>query len=56
MGIANLFGAAFSCYTTTGSFSRSAVNNSAGAKTPLAQFTTAMALMVTLLVLTPVFK
>jgi sulfate transporter 4 len=30
LGIANLFGAMFSCYTTTGSFSRSAVNNSVG--------------------------
>ena len=30
LGIANLFGAMFNCYTTTGSFSRSAVNNSVG--------------------------
>lgn len=30
LGVANLFGAAFNCYTTTGSFSRSAVNNEVG--------------------------
>jgi sulfate transporter 4 len=31
LGIANFAGAMFSSYTTTGSFSRSAVNNSSGA-------------------------
>ncbi len=36
MGLANLAGACFSCYNATGSFSRSAVNNDVGAKTPLA--------------------
>ncbi|KAL4859014.1 Proton/sulfate cotransporter 2 [Chlorella vulgaris] len=56
LGIANLFGAMFSCYTTTGSFSRSAVNNSVGAQTPLANLTTGLMLMVTLLWITPVFK
>jgi MFS superfamily sulfate permease-like transporter len=30
LGIANFAGAAFSSYTTTGSFSRSAVNNASG--------------------------
>lgn len=30
LGIANILGALFQCYTTTGSFSRSAVNNSVG--------------------------
>ena len=30
LGLANLAGAAFNCYTTTGSFSRSAVNNIVG--------------------------
>lgn len=33
LGIANLVGAATNCYTTTGSFSRSAINNSTGART-----------------------
>jgi hypothetical protein len=31
LGLANLVGAAFNSYTTTGSFSRSAINNSCGA-------------------------
>jgi MFS superfamily sulfate permease-like transporter len=43
-------------YTTTGSFSRSAINNSCGAKTPLAGFVTSMIVMCVLLFLTPVFK
>ena len=46
----------FSCrYTTTGSFSRSAVNNSVGAQTPLAGIFTALTVMLVLLCLTPVF-
>lgn len=40
LGIANFVGAAFGSYTTTGSFSRSAINNSCGAKTQLAGFIT----------------
>lgn len=32
LGAANLAGAAFSCYTTTGSFSRSAVNHEVGSR------------------------
>ena len=32
IGFANILGALFHCYTTTGSFSRSAVNNSCGAQ------------------------
>jgi sulfate transporter 4 len=32
LGYANIVGALFNCYTTTGSFSRSAVNNSCGAQ------------------------
>ncbi|PRW44455.1 sulfate transporter isoform B [Chlorella sorokiniana] len=55
LGLANLAGAMFQCYTTTGSFSRSAVNDSAGAKTPLANFVTGLVVMLTLLVLTPIF-
>ena len=45
LGIANVFGAMFNCYTTTGSFSRSAVNNSVGAKTPLAGMITGFTIM-----------
>jgi hypothetical protein len=43
-------------YTTTGSFSRSAVNNSVGAQTPLAQIVTGFTVMLVLLCLTGVFE
>lgn len=56
MGIANLFGAAFNCYTTTGSFSRSAVMDSSGAKSQVAGIVSAIVVMFVLLFLTPVFK
>nr|AWG96598.2 putative H+/sulfate transporter [Scenedesmus acutus] len=55
LGVANFFGAAFNSYTTTGSFSRSAVNNASGAKTQLAGVFTALIVMAVLLFLTPVF-
>ena len=55
LGYANIAGALFNCYTTTGSFSRSAVNNSVGAKTPLSSLTTGLTIMVVLLCLTSVF-
>jgi Sulfate permease family len=35
MGVANLMGGAFSAYTTTGSFSRTAVSSDVGARSPL---------------------
>jgi sulfate transporter 4 len=56
LGFANFAGAMFSSYTTTGSFSRSAVNSSSGAKTPVACFTTACVVGFVLLFLTPVFE
>lgn len=55
LGIANIFGAVFNCYTTTGSFSRSAVNDSVGAKTPLSNFVTGLLVLVVLVILTPIF-
>ncbi|KAG1667610.1 hypothetical protein FOA52_001664 [Chlamydomonas sp. UWO 241] len=55
LGLANFAGAMSSCYTTTGSFSRSAVNNNAGAKTPLAQFFCGWVVGFVLLFLTSVF-
>eukprot|EP00890_Picochlorum_soloecismus_P004167 jgi/Picsp_1/4751/NSC_02119-R1_sulfate transporter len=55
LGIANLAGAVFNCYTTTGSFSRSAVNDSVGAKTPLSNFVTGILVLIVLVLLTPVF-
>ncbi len=42
LGLANLVGAAFNCYTTTGSFSRSAIMNDVGAKTQLAGITSGL--------------
>lgn len=56
LGVANFAGALFSSYTTTGSFSRSAINNSCGAKTPLAGFITGIIVMCVLLFLTPIFR
>ncbi|KAG2489555.1 hypothetical protein HYH03_012006 [Edaphochlamys debaryana] len=56
LGLANFAGAAFSCYTTTGSFSRSAVNNESGAKSGLACFITAWVVGFVLIFLTPIFE
>lgn len=56
LGIANLAGAMFNAYTTTGSFSRSAVNDSVGAKTPLSGFVTGILVMFTLLFVAGVFE
>lgn len=55
LGISNLVGAAFSCYPVTGSFSRSAVNNSTGALSQLSGFITALAMLATLMFLTSLF-
>ncbi len=56
LGLANLVGAAFNCYTTTGSFSRSAVMDTVGARTQAAGLTGGFAVMVVLLALTPLFR
>ncbi|KAL4548022.1 hypothetical protein Ndes2526B_g07232 [Nannochloris sp. 'desiccata'] len=53
LGVANLAGAVFNCYTTTGSFSRTAVNDSVGAKSLISSFVTGLLVMFTLLFLTP---
>lgn len=55
-GLANFAGALSNCYTTTGSFSRSAVNNNSGAKSPLSQFVCAWTVGFVLIFLTPVFE
>jgi SulP family sulfate permease len=55
MGASNLVGAFFSAIPASGSFSRSAVNDQAGAKTPLANWFTAGVIALTLLFLTPLF-
>lgn len=56
LGWANLTGAAFNSYPTTGSFARSAVAKHTGAKSGLAGVVTAALVGVTLLCLTPVFN
>jgi sulfate transporter 4 len=55
LGVANVLGSMTSSYPVTGSFSRSAVNNQVGAQTQLAGLITGLLLLVTLLVLTPLF-
>ncbi|XP_057967885.1 probable sulfate transporter 3.4 [Malania oleifera] len=55
IGFMNLVGSCSSCYVTTGSFSRSAVNYNAGAKSALSNIVMAMAVLVTLLFLMPLF-
>jgi len=52
-GLANLVGAFTKCFPASGSFSRSAVNLSAGAKTGLSSVIAAAIVMLTLLLLTP---
>lgn len=55
LGLANIIGSFFSSYPTTGGFSRSAVNNQAGAKTNLASLVSASLIILTLMFLTPLF-
>lgn len=54
-GMMNIVGSCTSCYLTTGPFSRSAVNFNAGCKTAVSNIVMALAVMVTLLLLTPLF-
>ncbi len=55
LGLANVFGSFFQSYPTTGGFSRTAVNDQAGAKTGLASIISAVLIIITLLFLTPYF-
>ena len=55
LGLANIAGAFFSAYPTTGGFSRTAVNDQAGARTNLAAIFSAIIIALTLLFLTPLF-
>lgn len=55
LGIANIGGSFFQSYPTTGGFSRTAVNDQAGAKTGLAAIISAVLIALTLLFLTPLF-
>lgn len=55
LGLANVIGSLFQSYPTTGGFSRTAVNDQAGAKTTLASIFSAILILLTLLFLTPLF-
>ncbi len=55
LGLSNILGSFFKSYPSTSSFSRSAINFDAGAKTGVAAFISASLIVLTLLFLTPVF-
>jgi sulfate permease, SulP family len=56
LGAANLVGAFFRAFPTTGGFSRTAVNDQAGARTTLASLVSAGIIALTLLFLTGLFR
>ena len=55
LGASNIIGSFFQTYPSTGSFSRSAINYTAGAKTQMSSITAAIIVALTLLCLTPLF-
>ncbi len=55
LGMGNFIGSFFQAYPATGGFSRTAVNDQAGAKTHLSSLVSAGVVALTLLYLTPVF-
>lgn len=55
LGISKMGGAFFQAIPTSGSFTRSAVNNETGAKTSLSSIVTATLIALTLILLTPLF-
>ncbi|KAF9615150.1 hypothetical protein IFM89_022108 [Coptis chinensis] len=55
IGVMNIVGCSSSCFVTTGSFSRSAVNYNAGAQTAVSNVVMAATVLVTLLFLMPLF-
>ncbi|KAK1301430.1 Sulfate transporter 1.2 [Acorus calamus] len=56
LGAMNVIGSMTSCYIATGSFSRSAVNYMAGCHTTISNIVMSLVVMLTLLVITPLFK
>jgi len=54
-GLANLAGSLFQCSPVSGSFSRTAINYAAGARTGLASVVTSLLVILSLLYLTPLF-
>lgn len=55
LGITKIGGAFFQSYPTTGSFTRSAINDEAGARTGISSIISAILISLTLLFLTPLF-
>lgn len=55
LGVANIGGAFFQSFPVTGGFSRTAVNDQAGANTGMAGIISALLIVITLLFLTPLF-
>jgi len=55
LGLANIFGSLFQSYPTTGGFSRTAVNDQAGAKSGIASIISGILIITTLLFLTKYF-
>ncbi|XP_057536697.1 probable sulfate transporter 3.5 isoform X2 [Amaranthus tricolor] len=55
-GIMNIVGSFTSCYLTTGPFSKTAVNFNAGCKTQMSNVVMAIIMMLTLLLLAPLFS
>ena len=55
LGLANILGSLFQSYPTTGGFSRTAVTEQTGGKTPMTAWVAAGLTGLTLLVLTPLF-
>lgn len=54
-GLGNIAGSFFSSYTSTGSFSRSAINKEVGAKTTMSNLIAALFILLTLFFFTPIF-
>ncbi|OSY86952.1 sulfate transporter [Tenacibaculum holothuriorum] len=55
LGLSNMAGSLFKAYPSTSSFSRSAINEEAGAKTGMSSLVSVAIVILTLLFLTPVF-
>ena len=55
LGAANVVGAFFNAFPSTGGFSRTSVNADAGARTPIAGLISAIILIITIEFLTPLF-
>ncbi|KAF3326408.1 High affinity sulfate transporter 2 [Carex littledalei] len=56
LGVMNIVGSLTSCIVATGSFSRSAVNYMAGCSTAVSNIVMSMVVLLTLYVITPLFK